>query len=113
MMVVRLRKYAIDKAIEIAQSSNIDPETKAVLLETVKETAIRPRQYGRLVYRMIAVGLGLVALLVVVLAFVLVLQNGDAPAAFYTLGSAAIGALGGALAPHALGGQSDETTSSG
>ncbi len=61
-------------------------------------------RFGRLVYRIIAVSLGLVAVLVVIFAFV-VQQTGHASidAAFYALGSGAIGGLGGVLAPAGLG----------
>ncbi len=56
--------------------------------------------FGKVVYRVIAVALGLVALLVVVFSFFLLLGKHTVDSAFYTLGSAAVGALGGVFAPH-------------
>jgi hypothetical protein len=51
------------------------------------------------VYRLIAIALGLVALLVVVFAFILSLDDRTVESAFYSIGSAAIGALGGVFSP--------------
>jgi len=98
-----LRRHAIDVAAEAARDPAIDQATKATLIQQVMDTASGPSVYGRLVYRLIAVALGLVAILVVVFSFVLLLTKHTVNAAFWTLGSAAIGALGGVFAPHGNG----------
>ena len=99
---VRLKRYAMDKQVEIARDDKIPADLKAALIENMASTSSGASQYGRLVYRLIAIALGLVAVLVVILSFVLLL-GGHKPvdSAFYTLGSAAVGALGGVFAPHA------------
>ena len=109
-----LRRYAIDKAVTAARDPNIDAETKGKLLQFINDTAIGPSVYGRLVYRLIAISLGLVAILVVIFSFTLLLGKHLVDSAFYTLGSGAIGALGGVLAPQSGGGTttSGSTTSS-
>lgn len=100
----RLRRFAIEQAVAVAKDPDIQPAIKEKLLQHVTDTAIGPSVYGRLVYRVIAIALGLVAILVVVFAFVLLLDKHTIDSAFYTLGSAAVGALGGVFAPHANGG---------
>jgi hypothetical protein len=94
-----LRRYAIDKAVEVAKDTSINNPTKAALLQYISSTAAGQSAYGRVVYRFIAIALGLVAILVVVFAFALLLGKHTVDSAFYTLGSAAIGALGGVFAP--------------
>jgi len=59
--------------------------------------------FGRLVFRIIAIALGLVAILTVVFAFVLSSSGKTVEAAFYTLGASAIGGLSGVLAPRPAG----------
>jgi hypothetical protein len=98
-----LRRYAIDQAIAVAKDPQIDAATKDKLIQKLNETALGPSVYGRLVYRLIAIALGLVAVLVVVFAFILLLNKHMVESAFYTLGSAAVGALGGVFAPHTNG----------
>jgi len=100
---VRLRRYAIDQAVAVAQNPSIDPQSRDKIIQHISDIATGPSAYGRLVYRMIAVALGLVAVLAVVLAFILLLNKHTVDAAFYTLGSAAIGALGGVFAPGGTG----------
>ncbi len=99
----RLRRYAIDQAIVVAKDPDIDAALKRQLIQQMNDTAVGPSVYGRLVYRFIAIALGLVAVLVVVLSFALLLGKHTVDSAFYTLGSAAVGALGGVFAPHANG----------
>lgn len=103
MIPSSLRRHAIDVAVEAARDPAIDQATKATLIQQVMDTASGQSVYGRLVYRVIAVALGLVAILVVVFSFVLLLTKHTVNAAFWTLGSAAIGALGGVFAPHGNG----------
>jgi hypothetical protein len=106
---VRLRRYAIDQAVAVAQNPSIDPQTRDKIIQQISDIATGPSVYGRLVYRMIAVALGLVAVLAVVFAFVLLLNKHTVDAAFYTLGSAAVGALGGVFAPGGGTGQGAAT----
>jgi hypothetical protein len=103
MVPKTLRRYAIDQSIAVAKDPSIDPVLKNKLIQQLNETAVGPSVYGRLVYRFIAIALGLVAILVVVLSFVLLLNKHVVDSAFYTLGSAAVGALGGVFAPHSDG----------
>ena len=105
-----LRRYALKQAIKVAKDPNIDPAIKCQLIKHMSNTAISapaaqpPPAYGRLVYRLIAIALGLVAILSVVFSFVLLLGKHRVDSAFYTLGSAAVGALGGVFSPqHASG----------
>ena len=102
---VRLRRYAIDQAVAIAQNPAIDAQTRDKIVQQINDIATGPSVYGRLVYRMITVALGLVATLAIVFAFVLLLGHHTVDSAFYALGSAAVGALGGVLAPGGAGGQ--------
>jgi hypothetical protein len=97
MRPVRVRHYAIDQIMAIAKTTN-DPDTKQKLAQHINDLATGSPSYGRLVYRIIAIALGAVAILAVVFAFVLLLNKKTVNAAFYTLGSAAIGALGGVFA---------------
>ena len=100
-----LRRYALKQAIKVAKDPNIDPAIKGQLIQHMSDTAAqvcsRPPSpaYGRLVYRLIAIALGLVAILSVVFSFVLLLGKHMVDSAFYTLGSAAVGALGGVFSP--------------
>ena len=98
-----LRRYALDQTVAVAKDSEIDPALKDKLIQQMNETAMGPSVYGRLVYRFIAIALGLVAILVVAFSFALLLGGHKVDSAFYTLGSAAVGALGGVFAPHANG----------
>ncbi len=108
-MPIRTTRYIIQAAERIAANESIDEDTRKRLVDSLM-TLAGARQaknvdrFGRLVYRIIAVSLGLVAVLVVIFAFV-VQQTGHASidAAFYALGSGAIGGLGGVLAPAGLG----------
>jgi hypothetical protein len=98
------RRYAIEQAMAVAGGIN-DEKTKADLVKHVLVTATGSSVYGRLVYRVIAFALGLVAILVVVFSFFLLLGGHSVNPAFWTLGSAAVGALGGVFAaPHGDGG---------
>jgi predicted phage tail protein len=59
--------------------------------------------FGRLVFRIIAIALAVVAISTVVFAFVLSNSGKTVEAAFYTLGASAIGGLSGVLAPRPVG----------
>jgi hypothetical protein len=105
-----LRRYALKQAIKVAKDPNIDPAIKGQLIQHMSDTAAAAASsaaassaYGRLVYRLIAIALGLVAILSVVFSFVLLLGKHMVDSAFYTLGSAAVGALGGVFAPQGPG----------
>jgi hypothetical protein len=104
-----LHRYALKQAIQVAKDPNIDPAIKDQLIQHMSHTAaaasaVAASAYGRLVYRLIAIALGLAAILTIVFSFVLLLGKHMVDSAFYTLGSAAIGALGGVFAPHGNGG---------
>jgi hypothetical protein len=104
-----LHRYALEQAIQVAKDPNIDPAIKDKLIQHMGDTAaaastVAASAYGRLVYRLIAIALGLAAILTIVFSFVLLLGKHMVDSAFYTLGSAAIGALGGVFAPHGNGG---------
>jgi hypothetical protein len=106
------RRYAVEQAMTVAGTIK-DEETKADLVKHVLSTAATSSGYGRVVYRVIAAALGLVAILVVVFSFFLLLGGHPVNPAFWTLGSAAVGALGGVFAaPHGNGGAAtpDATT---
>lgn len=94
-----LRRHTVDELLTIAKDPQTSNELKGQIVEHVKDTALGSSIYGRLVYRFIAIALGLVALLVVVFSFALLLGGHTVDSAFYTLGSAAVGALGGVFAP--------------
>jgi hypothetical protein len=109
-----LRRYALKQAIKVAKDPNIDLAIKGQLIQYMSDTATavaapaaRPPSpaYGRLVYRLIAIALGLVAILSVVFSFVLLLGKHRVDSAFYTLGSAAVGALGGVFSPQNASGE--------
>jgi hypothetical protein len=106
-----LRRYALKQAIKVAKDPNIDPAIKGQLIQHMSDTAVAAPAappspaYGRLVYRLIAIALGLVAILSVVFSFVLLLGKHRVDSAFYTLGSAAVGALGGVFSPQNASGE--------
>ena len=72
-------------------------------LAKTHDTARSNDPYGRLLFRIIAGALGVVAIGTVIFAFVLVHAGKTVDAAFYTLGASAIGGLGGVLAPRPTG----------
>ena len=97
------RRFALEQAILVAKDPSIDPAIKSQLIQhmsanAVKSAAAASSAYGRLVYRIIVIALGLVAILTVVFSFFLLLGKHMVDSAFYTLGSGAIGALGGVFA---------------
>ena len=97
------RRFALEQAILVAKDPSIDPAIKSQLIQqmsanAVKSAAVASSAYGRLVYRIIVIALGLVAILTVVFSFFLLLGKHMVDSAFYTLGSGAIGALGGVFA---------------
>jgi hypothetical protein len=94
-----LRRHTVDQLLAMAKDPKTDANLKGQIVEHVKDTALGSSVYGRLVYRFIAIALGLVALLVVIFAFALLAGGHKVDSAFYTLGSAAVGALGGVFAP--------------
>jgi len=106
---IGFRRYALKQAILVAKDPSIDPAIKSQLIQhmsanAVKSAAAASSAYGRLVYRLIVIALGLVAILTVVFSFFLLLGKHMVDSAFYTLGSGAIGALGGVFAHPAEGG---------
>ncbi len=100
-------RHALTQARKIAGDEKIDEGLRERLASQMMQVArtemTHPPSasigYGRLVYRLIAIALGLVALLVVVFAFILSLDGRTVESAFYSIGSAAIGALGGVFSP--------------
>jgi hypothetical protein len=107
-MAITTTRSIIKEAARIAGNRSIDADTKRMFIEelmTLAASRQRDRdRFGRAVYRLIALSLGSVAVLVVIFAFVVILtKHGSIDAAFYALGSAAVGALGGVLAPASVG----------
>lgn len=89
------------KVDEIAKATEGD-QVKAILLDAISkaEELTAPAYYGdRLVYRITVGTLGAAVLLVVAAQFCLALLGADIPDGIISIGSAAIGALAGLLAP--------------
>jgi hypothetical protein len=106
---IGFRRYALKQAILVAKDPSIDSAIKSQLIKhmsanAVKSSAAASSAYGKLVYRLIVIALGLVAILTVVFSFFLLLGKHTVDSAFYTLGSGAIGALGGVFAHPTDGG---------
>lgn len=101
-------KFALHRAAILAMLTEPSPQREGLIKELMQfakthDTARSNDPYGRLLFRIIGLALGTVAIGTVGLAFVLVLQGKTVNAAFYTLGASAIGGLAGVLAPRPTG----------
>jgi hypothetical protein len=105
-------KFALHRASILAAMGDSTPQREQVVKELIdfanahggdRSNERMHDTFGRLVFRIIAIALGVVAISTVIFAFVL--SNGDKTvnAAFYTLGASAIGGLSGVLAPRPTG----------
>lgn len=88
----------------IDESTELPEPTKEKMLGQVKE-ALTPLQTDKYIYRIVVGSLGLAILTCVTFTFVLAYKNTDpnitvkTPEIFMAIGSAAVGALAGLLAP--------------
>ena len=109
-MPINVTKYAISEASKIASREGVGPQEQSAIAQQMlslasgRETATANTKYSGSIYFAIAGVLGAVAVLVVVFSLVLMLQGTDVNAAFYTLGSGAIGGLAGVFTTQATGG---------
>jgi hypothetical protein len=101
-------RFALHRASILAALGDATPERDQVVKDLIdfanahggdRSNERMHDTFGRLVFRIIAVALSLVALSTVILAFVLSKSGTTVNAAFYTLGASAIGGLSGVLAP--------------
>jgi hypothetical protein len=85
---------------DIMQDSTIPAESKLKIVQSL-ETVMSPLLQDKWIYRMVVGFLGLVVVLTVVGGFIIVLTGNSAsiPEGIIAIGSAAIGALAGLLAP--------------
>ena len=87
-------------AANIASDASLSPEQKATLIKSLSSIAT-PLQTDKWVYRLVVGILGLALILTVIGGFTLVLtgQTKPMPEGLIAIGSAAVGALAGLLAP--------------
>ncbi len=99
-MRARRTESSTELAAMVAASPELQEQLKTDPVETLKGLA-EPLDSDPWIYRIVVASLGLSAILVVVLVFVLVLDNPDAsiPDAMVAIGSAAIAALAALLVP--------------
>jgi hypothetical protein len=85
---------------DIMQDSTIPAESKLKIVQSL-ETVMSPLLQDKWIYRMVVGFLGLVVVLTVVGGFIIVLTGNSTsiPEGIIAIGSAAIGALAGLLAP--------------
>ena len=81
--------------------ADIGSEEKAAISEAVTVLKQKPTDYDLWIYRWVVVVLGLIALITVIggLMISVLIANASLPDAIVALGSAAVGALAGLLAP--------------
>ncbi|MCX5878845.1 MAG: hypothetical protein NTY44_07035 [Deltaproteobacteria bacterium] len=87
-------------AANIASDTSLAPEQKAALVTSLSNIAT-PLQTDRWIYRLVVIILGLTLIFTVIGGFALVLtgQTKPMPEGLIAIGSAAVGALAGLLAP--------------
>ena len=90
--------------LEISADSDISPEKRKQLVELIRKLG-PSRLDDPLLYRIVVLILGLVALATLAggIASHLTAQEGEFPAALIAIGSTALGALAGLLAPFSKG----------
>jgi hypothetical protein len=105
-------KFALHRASILAALSEATPQRDEVVKNLIdfadahgsdRSNERMQDTFGRLVFRIIAIALALVAISTVILAFVLSNSGTPVDAAFYTLGASAVGGLSGVLAPRPVG----------
>ncbi|MFC1866196.1 hypothetical protein ACFLYB_05750 [Chloroflexota bacterium] len=85
-----------------AEKAIKEPAEMVKVIKEAKEKALIP---DTMVYKIVVGSLGLIGVLAVIGAIILVGMGKETPAALVALGSAAVGALAGLLAPSAKGGE--------
>lgn len=109
-------KFAIREASKIADIQGIDQQQEVTIaqqmltLASSRATSNANPKYDGSIYFVLATVLGVAVVLVVVFSLVLMIQGKDINAAFYTLGSGAIGGLAGVFTSQAAGGNSANST---
>jgi len=83
----------------VARDPKLQEEVKRDPASALSRMAAPVYQSDRWVYRMVVAALGLTMLSVVATAFVLYLRGHDIPDVLVALGTAAVGAIAGLLAP--------------
>lgn len=89
---------ASELAVKVAQDPNLQAQIKADPVNTIASIAA-PLQNDVWIYRLVVSSLGLVILLAIIGAIVLTFKAQTVPDVMTALGSAAVGALAGLLAP--------------
>lgn len=89
---------ASELAVKVAQDPNLQQEIKADPVNAIANL-VAPLQSDVWIYRMVVAALGLTVLVAMVGSIVLGFRNMPFPDAGLALGSAAVGALAGLLAP--------------
>ncbi|HEY0458610.1 MAG TPA: hypothetical protein VGC97_05610 [Pyrinomonadaceae bacterium] len=89
-----------DLAVRVASDPQFEAAVKADPVGTITNAAMSAQLPDTLIYRMVVGALGLTVLLTVIGAITLIaIGKGEIPASIIALGSAAVGALAGLLAP--------------
>jgi hypothetical protein len=95
----QLAKSIVETPGVLAQIQANPEETLKKLTDQAKQQIPRALEQDKVIYRIVVSSLGLVTLLVVIGAIFLAVNAGEIPDVLTALGSAAIGALAGILAP--------------
>ena len=85
-------------AVKVAQDADLQAQIKADPVTAIANVAA-PLQNDVWIYRLVVGALGLVVLLAILGAIILTLKGQTVPDVLTALGSAAVGALAGLLAP--------------
>jgi hypothetical protein len=89
-----------DLAAALVTDTHLQSQTKADPVQTIQNLAVQAQIPDTWVYRLVILTLGLAVLIVVVGGFAFAAKVGkDIPPALVSIGSAAVGALVGLLAP--------------
>lgn len=99
-------KQIADQLIEFAARSDVPEDIRTQMKANAEK--LKPTEYDLFIYRLVTIVLGLIALITVLGGILIALmipaeQNVTLPDAIVALGSAAVGALAGLLAPNPKG----------
>ena len=92
-----------DLAVRVAQDPSLQERIKEDPAQVIASLAAEPLRSDVWIYRMVVGALGLVVLIAIIGAIVLAVFNMSIPDVLTALGSAAVGALAGLLAPSGIG----------
>jgi hypothetical protein len=92
-------QYVKDLADDITQNPHLETSIKENPAETIASIADSPLQTDVWIYRMVILILGAVILIAIIGGIFLSLEGKNIPESIVSIGSVAIGALAGLLAP--------------